>query len=200
MVRFLDFCTIANVRPLEHRRAGDENVGAAVTTSGAVSGAMPPSTSMRMSRSPISFFTRAILSTVTGMNACPPKPGLTVMTRMRSSRSSTYSIALSGVAGLSATPAFFAELADRVQRPVEMPGRLGVDGDAVAAGPGEGLQVGVAGFDHQMAVEHLVRVRAQGRDHRRSEGDVGHEVPVHHVEVNPVGAGRGDFADLLAEL
>ena len=37
-------------------------------------------------------------------------------------------------------------------------------------------------------------------DDGRPEGDVGHEMPVHHVEVNPVGAGRGDFADLLAEL
>ena len=48
-----------------------------------------------------------ILSTTGVMNACPPKPGSRVMSRMRSSRLSTYSMALSGVAGLSDTPAFF---------------------------------------------------------------------------------------------
>src|SRR5271166_4766767 len=49
-------------------------------------------------------FTRATLSIIAGMNAWPPKPGLTVITRIVSSRSSTYSIALSGVAINPATP------------------------------------------------------------------------------------------------
>ena len=100
-------------------------------------------------------FTRTIFSIMAGMNAWPPKPGLTVITRTRSSRSSTYSIALSGVPGLIATPAILPR-ADGLQRTVEMPPRLGVNGDAIGAGLGESFEIRVAGRDHQVAVERLV--------------------------------------------
>ena len=52
---------------------------------------------------------------------------------------------------------------------------------------GEGVEIGVDRLDHQVAVERLVAVRPQGRHQRRPEGDVGHEMAVHHVEVDPVG-------------
>ena len=39
------------------------------------------------------------------MKLCPPKPGLTVITRTRSADSSTYSIELGGVCGFNDTPA-----------------------------------------------------------------------------------------------
>jgi len=47
--------------------------------------------------------------------------------------------------------------------------------------------------------ERLGRVRAERLHHHRSDGEVGDEMPVHHVDVNPVGAGRVDGADLLAQ-
>jgi ribulose-phosphate 3-epimerase len=53
---------------------------------------------------------RSILSAADLMNCWPPKPGLTDMTRIRSTMSSTRSIADSGVAGLSETPAFLPSL------------------------------------------------------------------------------------------
>ena len=53
--------------------------------------------------------------------------------------------------------------------------------------------------DHQVDVERLLRVRADGAHDRRADGDVGHEVAVHDVDVDPVGAGGIDGADLLAE-
>src|SRR5208337_3051766 len=84
-------------------------------------------------------------------------------------------------------------------RAVEMFRRLDVDGDVVAARLGEGFQIGVARFDHQVTIEHLVGMWPKRCDERRPEGDVVHEMPVHHVEVNPIGAGRGDVAHLLAE-
>src|SRR3569623_240376 len=49
---------------------------------------------------------RAIFSSCESRNDWPPKPGLTVITSTRSRRSSTYSIALSGVAGHRLRPAF----------------------------------------------------------------------------------------------
>ena len=64
----------------------------------------------------------------------------------------------------------------------------------------ESFDVRVARRDHQVAVEGLVDMRAQRRDHLRPEGDVGREMSIHHVEVDPIGAGRGDVAHFLAEL
>ena len=81
-----------------------------------------------------------------------------------------------------------------------MPRRLGVNGDEVAARLGESLQEGIDGFDHQMTIEQLVGMAPQRGDDRRPEGDVGHVMPVHHVEMNPVRAGFVHGAHLFAEL
>src|SRR6185437_4496547 len=74
----------------------------------AVSTVMPPSTSRSMRRPLVSMRRRRarILSSCEAMNFCPPKPGLTLITRMRSTKSRTLSTASTGVAGLSETPAF----------------------------------------------------------------------------------------------
>ena len=77
---------------------------------------------------------------------------------------------------------------------------LGMDGDVIAAGLGERLEIGIAGRDHQMRVEDLLGVRAHRLDDVGAVGNVRHEMPVHHVEMDPVGAGRIDGADFLAQL
>ena len=74
-----------------------------------------------------------------------------------------------------------------------------MDGDAVGAGLGEGLEIGIHRRDHQVGVESIRRVRPHAPDEIRAEGDVRHEMAVHHVEMDPVGAGRVDGADLLAQ-
>jgi hypothetical protein len=63
----------------------------------------------------------------------------------------------------------------------------------------EGLDEGVDRRDHQVHVEDALGVRAQRRHHVGAKGDVGHEVPVHHVDVDVVGAGLGHPAHLLAQ-
>ena len=70
----------------------------------------------------------------------------------------------------------------------------------IAAGLGEGLQIGIGRRDHQMGVEDLFAVRAHRLDDVGAVGNVGHEMAVHHVEMDPVGAGRVDGADLFAQL
>ncbi len=64
---------------------------------------------------------------------------------------------------------------------------------------GEGLDKGVAGRDHQMHVEDLLRVRTERLHDVGADGDVGHEMPVHDVDMDPVAARRIDGAHLLAE-
>ncbi len=78
--------------------------------------------------------------------------------------------------------------------------RFRMHGDHVGAGFREGLEIGIAGRDHQMHVERLVGMRPERLHHVRADGDIGHEMPVHDIDMDPVGAGRVDRAHLLAEL
>ena len=50
-----------------------------------------------------------------------------------------------------------------------------------------------------MHVERQLGMRPQRLDHHWADGEVGHEVTVHHVDMNPVGARRRHRLDLLAE-
>ena len=61
---------------------------------------------------------------------------------------------------------------------------------AVGAGIGEVLQVPPGLGHHEVTVEEQRRVAPQRRHHGRPDGDIGDEVPVHHVDVEPVGGLR----------
>ena len=78
----------------------------------AVSGLTPPSTSRSIGLPSASIALRraAILASWLSMKAWPPKPGLTLITSTRSRSPSTFSMAASGVAGLSTQPALLPRL------------------------------------------------------------------------------------------
>ena len=78
--------------------------------------------------------------------------------------------------------------------------RLDVHGDDVGAGVGKRLEIGIAWRDHQMHVEHFLGVRAQRLHHAGADRDIRNEMPIHHVDVDPIGAGVIDRAYLFAEL
>jgi len=83
--------------------------------------------------------------------------------------------------------------------PVEVIGRFGVDGNTVRAGFGKAFDVAAGRVDHEVNVEKFCRVFSDLLDDELPEGDVGHEVAVHHVEVKPVGFGGVDKVDGLIE-
>jgi len=87
-----------------------------------------------------------------------------------------------------------------VQRAMDVRTCLHVHGDDIGAGLGERFQIRIAGRDHQMHVEHFLGVAAQRFYRIRADRDVGHEVAVHHVDMDPIGAGRIHRAYFLAEL
>ena len=74
---------------------------------GAVSGVTPPSTDSAIERPEASIIRRraAIFGNCDARNSWPPNPGLTVITRTMSTRSSTHAMLSGGVAGFSTTPA-----------------------------------------------------------------------------------------------
>ena len=78
--------------------------------------------------------------------------------------------------------------------------RLDMDRDEIGAGLRESVEIGIAGRDHQMHVEEEFGMRPQRRDDRRPDRDVRHEMTVHHIDMDPVGAGGGDGADFFAEI
>jgi hypothetical protein len=106
---------------------------------------------------------------------------------------------LAGVAGFSEIAGLLAQRLDRLNRAVGVGPGLGVEGDDIGPGGGEGLQIGVDRRDHQVNVERLGGVRAQGLHHHRADRDVGDEVAVHHVDMDPVGPGGVNRAHFLAQ-
>ena len=69
---------------------------------------MPPSTSnlISLSSESIFFLSFLILGIVESMNFCPPKPGLTLISKTKSNSGRIELIVLNGVAGLRTIPAF----------------------------------------------------------------------------------------------
>ena len=103
-------------------------------------------------------------------------------------------------AGIHGHAGLLAERADRLQRAVDMRAGFDMHGDDVGAGFGEGFEIGIARRDHQMHVERLLGVRPDRFDDVRADRNVRHEMAVHDVDMDPVGAGGIDRAHLLAEL
>ena len=77
---------------------------------------------------------------------------------------------------------------------------FGMHGDVIAAGFGKCLEIRIDRRDHQVGVEDFLAVRAHRLDDVGAVGNVGDEMPVHHVEMDPVGAGRIDRAHFSAEI
>lgn len=87
-----------------------------------------------------------------------------------------------------------------VQRALEVSRRLDVDRDAIGAGLAKLVHVALRLDDHQMNVERELRRGAHGAHDKRANGDVGDEPAIHHIDVDPIGAGSVDRSHLLGEL
>ena len=70
---------------------------------------------------------------------------------------------------------------------------------ALGASAGEVGHERIDRRDHQMHVEGQRRVRPQCFHHARPDGEIRHEVPIHDVNMEVIGAGSGDRAHFLAE-
>ncbi|MNC89173.1 hypothetical protein D3C83_50750 [compost metagenome] len=75
-----------------------------------------------------------------------------------------------------------------------------MNGDDARPGFGKGVEKRIDRRNHQVDVERLGAVRAKRLHNAWPDREVGHEMPVHHIDMDPVGACCVDGADLLAEL
>ncbi len=80
--------------------------------------------------------------------------------------------------------------------------RFHMDCQHISSCLSEGLKVAFRLLDHQVHIQHgsgFISQRTQCLHDQRTNGDVGHEMPIHHVDVEPVGPGAEGFAALVFE-
>ncbi len=74
-----------------------------------------------------------------------------------------------------------------------------MDGQVIRARVRESLQQTLGVFDHQVNVQRQFGGAAAGFHDDRPHGQVGDKMAVHHIHVDPVGAGRFTGGDLLPQ-
>ena len=76
---------------------------------------------------------------------------------------------------------------------------LAMDQQVIGAGLGEILEI-MFGLDHhQVDIDRFCRRLAHRGDHHRADREVGNEPPIHHIDMDPVGAGAVDRAHLVGQ-
>ena len=83
---------------------------------------------------------------------------------------------------------------------MEVGARLGVNDQPLAAGANVLGGHDIGRQHHQVGLERQRGVLAGRGDHVGAEGEVGHELAVHHVPLDPVDSGGFQGGDLLAQL
>src|SRR5215472_13210330 len=163
-----------------------------------MSALIPPSASTRIGslRSWISFRTCLIFGSRSGMNAWPPKPGKTVIIKIMSMSGKQRSTFSRGTSGFTATEVFAPGA--RIFFSVAM-GSLHVSGcmETQFAGFDEFRRIIVRVGDHQMNIQRNIRDLAHPLHHDGTNGEIGHKMSVHDIDMQPVCAGRLDGLNLV---
>ena len=102
-------------------------------------------------------------------------------------------------AGVEHHPRLAAERADELDGAVQVRAGLRVDRQDRRPGLGEGGNIGIDRGDHQVDVERQPGMRLECLEHDRAYGDVGHEMPVHHVDMDEIRTSTGDCRHLAAQ-
>jgi hypothetical protein len=88
---------------------------------------------------------------------------------------------------------------NQVQRAIQMPAGFLMHRNPIRASLGECGNEFVRIFDHQMAIERQFRNPAQRFDHRRTNGEIRDEMPVHNIHVDDTGAAFARGTHLFAK-
>ena len=102
-------------------------------------------------------------------------------------------------AGVERDAGLLSGFLDQPKGTMQMRPRFWMHGDDVGPGRNEGRDIGIDRRDHQMHVENLAAMRTQRLHDHRADGQIRHEMAVHHVDMNVIGPGVGDGRDLFAQ-
>ena len=103
------------------------------------------------------------------------------------------------VGGLMARPTFLPSDLIFQMSDATCSSKFDVNDDLVGAGSGKRFQQNFRLGTHEMNVEKHFGQRADGAHDCRAEGNVRHEMAVHDVKVQPVGAGTVGACGFLAK-
>ena len=84
-------------------------------------------------------------------------------------------------------PRLGTQFADALQRTIKMWSAFRMDADDIRPRGREGLKIGIHWRDHQVDVEGQADMGLKCLHHIRTDGDVGHEMAVHDINMQPVG-------------
>ena len=76
---------------------------------------------------------------------------------------------------------------------------FGMDRQDVASRLSKCGEVGVDRRDHQMDIKRQIAVRSERANDVWADGDIGHEMPVHHINMNPICARLIDRLNLFTQ-
>ena len=76
---------------------------------------------------------------------------------------------------------------------------LGVNGDDIGPCFSKSIEEPVDWRDHEMNVERQRRMWTQRFDYHRADRDVGDEMAIHNIDMNPISPRRFDGAHFLTE-
>ena len=107
--------------------------------------------------------------------------------------------AVQGGAGVEHGTGQLAEILDLTEVAVQMGAGFHLHRNDVGAGLGEFRHIFFRLHDHQVNVESLLGDRAQGLHNQGADGDIGHKAPIHHIDMDPVGAGFVHSPHILTE-
>ena len=124
------------------------------------------------------------------MNVCPPETGIHGHHQHAVDNVEHFTQSLHRCRRIDSHARLHAQAANQLQRPIQMNAGFLMDRHPVCPGVGEGRNIVVSIFDHQMAVEGNVDRLEEAPDHRRSDRNIGHKVAIHHINMEEAGAPR----------
>ena len=165
---------------------------------GVVLGSMPPSTSIRMSGPTILRIGNDLPGRfVHECLAAKARVDRHHQHHVTQGRDLFYR--LHGGLGVQRDPGGAAQIVDAVDNLAGLVRCLDVERDIVGPGLGERLHVPGRLADHQVGVEEQIAVLAELGDDRGADGDIGHEMAVHDVQMDHPDAGGSHDGDLVRQ-
>ena len=134
------------------------------------------------------------------MNFCPPKPGIDAHHQHMMNHGQNFDQKIDPGGWVNHDRGFHAVLGYELQGAVQVAAGLVVDADPVSTRLRKLFDEEVRIVDHQVAVERKVGDLAQGLNHRRAHGEIGHKVAIHDVDVDNRAATALGSLDLNGQL
>ena len=133
------------------------------------------------------------------MNFWPENPGFTVIKQHHVHVLQDVFQAVKGRGGIQGHRGLGPGFLDLVDEAVQVHRGFHVNPQPIGPGRHKGLDVALGIADHQVDIQGQAGGPAQGPGDRRADGDIGDEMPVHDVHVDPVDAGLLRFPNVLRQ-